>query len=102
MDTIEFANNIPAEKLAEIFKDYFEQHMAVYDMTRGIEFVSINSVDINKASIMYSLKTINKEQRDNLYNKLNNNYAKSLTIYGKTYNPTIFMNGDLLCITINK
>ena len=52
MDTLQFAQNIPAEELAKIFKDYFEQHMFAYDLLRGVKFVSLNSVSFDKASIM--------------------------------------------------
>ena len=101
MDNLEFAKNIPAEKLAEIFKDFFEQHMAVYDMLKGVEFVSLNSVDIDTASIIYSVKVLDSRSKDNLMHKLQSS-SGSLNIYGHTYAPQIFMNGDLLCITINK
>lgn len=101
MDTLEFAKEIPAKKLAEIFRDYFEQHMAVYDMLKGVEFGSINSIDINKASIIYSVKVLNEKDKDNLLNKLTDNRI-SLNMYGKTYNPSVYINGDLLCITIEK
>ena len=101
MDTLEFTKEIPAHKLAEIFKDYFEQHMAVYDILKGVEFGVIYSVDIDKASIMYSIKVLDVEDKTNLVNKLNNS-CSSLCMYGKTYTPVIYMNGDLLCITIQK
>lgn len=101
MDALEFAKNIPAEKLAEIFKNYFEQHMAVYDILRGIEFISLKSVDINKASIIYSVKVLNDKDKDRLINKLHSS-SGSLNIYGRTYKPDVFLNGDLLCITISK
>lgn len=101
MDTLEFAKNIPAKTLAEIFKNYFEQHMAVYDMLRGLEFVSLNSVDIDKASIIYSVKLLDSRDKDNLVRKLDST-SGLLNIYGRVYTPKIFLNGDLLCIMINK
>jgi hypothetical protein len=101
MNTLEFAKNIPAEKLAEIFKDYFEQHMAVYDMLRGVEFISLNSVDMDTASIMYSVKLLNDQNKEDLVKKLQST-SGSLIIYGKPYTPNIYLNGDLLCITISK
>ena len=58
MNTLEFVKDVPAEQLALIFKDYFEQHMFAYDLLRGIQFGGINSVDINTASIMYSVNFI--------------------------------------------
>ena len=101
MDTVEFAKSIPAEKLARIFKDFFEQHMAVYDMLKGVEFVSLNEIDINNASIIYSVRVLDDKAKDNLMHKLQAT-GGLLNIYGKTYTPDIYMNGDLLCITINK
>ena len=101
MNTVEFIENIPAEKVAEIFKDYFEQHMAVYDMLRGMEFISLNDINIDTASIMYSIKTLDEKTKLNLYDKLISP-SGSLNIYGKMYTPEVFINGDLLCITIHK
>ena len=101
MNTLEFVKNVPAEQLALIFKDYFEQHMFTYDLLRGIQFGGINSVDINTASIMYSVRLIGNEDRDTLIKHLNSK-AGSLVIYGKHYVPEIYYNGDLLCITIKK
>lgn len=101
MNTIDFVKDVPAEKLALIFKDYFEQHMFTYDLLRGIQFGGINSVDINTASIMYSVKLIEGENKDTLVKHLQSK-AGSLIIYGKHYVPEIYMNGDLLCITIKK
>ena len=101
MNTLEFVKDVPAEQIALIFKDYFEQHMFTYDLLRGIHFGGINSVDINTASIMYSVKLIEGEDKDALINHLNSK-AGSLVVYGKHYVPEIYINGDLLCITIKK
>lgn len=101
MNTLEFVKDVPAEQLASIFKDYFEQHMFTYDLLRGIRFGGIYSVDINTASIMYSVKLIGNEDRDILISHLKSK-AGSLIIYGKHYTPDIYYNGDLLCITIKK
>jgi hypothetical protein len=101
MDNIDFIKNIPAEKLAEIFKNYFEQHMAVYDMLKGVKFISLNSIDMDNASLMYSVKVLDTESKDSLMRKLQSSSA-SLVIYGKQFTPNVFMNGDLLCITISK
>lgn len=101
MDTLEFAKNIPAQKLAEIFKNYFEQHMAVYDMLKGIEFISLNEVNINTASIIYSVKLLDIQSKNDLIHKLQQS-SGLLNIYGKVYKPDIYLNGDLLCITLNK
>jgi len=101
MDNVEFIKNIPAEKLAEIFRNYFEQHMAVYDILKGVEFVSLNNIDMDTASLIYSVKVLDEKSKDALMNKLKST-SGSLNMYGKLFTPDIFMNGDLLCITINK
>ncbi len=99
MDMIEFSNQIPAEHLAHIFKDFFEQHIVAYDVLKCIKFININEVTFNKSSIMYSVKLLQDEDKNKLLKNLSN---LTLTIYGRTYKPSIFLNGDLLCITINK
>ena len=99
MNMVEFSNQIPSGQLIEIFKDFFEQHILAYDMLKGVEFVKVNNITINKSSIMYSVKLLNDEDKEKLVNQLNN---LPLTIYGKTYTPSVFLNGDLLCITIDK
>ena len=101
MDTIEFSKNIPAEKLARIFKDYFEQHMMAYYMLAGVDFVSINNISMDEASIMYSVKILDTNQKDALFRTLTRD-SSNLNIYGKQYTPEIYLNGDLLCITIKK
>lgn len=101
MNALEFVKDVPAEQLALIFKDYFEQHMFTYDLLRGIQFGGINSVNIDTASIMYSIKLIENEDKDVLVKHLKSK-AGSLIIYGKHYTPEIYYSGDLLCITIKK
>lgn len=101
MNTLEFIKDVPAEQIALILKDYFEQHMFTYDLLRGIQFGGINSIDINTASIMYSVRLIGEEDKDTLIKHLNSK-AGSLVVYGKHYVPEIYCNGDLLCITIKK
>lgn len=101
MNALEFSHDVPANKLAEIFKDYFDQHMFVYGMLKNIEFAGINDVAYDKASIMYSVRLLDTENKDKLLKDLNS-AAAHLVIYGKTYTPEIYLNGDLLCITIKK
>lgn len=101
MNTIEFVENVPANQLAMIFKDYFEQHMFTYNLLKGTQFIKLNSVNINTASIMYSVKLLEQEDKDKLVALLKS-HASSLVIYGKSYTPEIFINGDLLCITIKR
>lgn len=100
-DSVEFSKNIPPEQLAVIFKDYFEQHMAAYYILKGVEFVTVNKVDVDKASIMYSVRILNENQKEELVEKLKRR-SGSISIYGHMITPDIFLNGDLLCITIKK
>ena len=101
MDSIEFSKQIPSEQLAIIFKDFFEQHMLIYDILRDIQFVTISEVSFDKSSIIYSVKLLSEEDKGFVMTVLQNKNL-SLTMYGKQYTPSVFMNGDLLCITINK
>ena len=99
MNMVEFSNQIPSDQLIEIFKDFFEQHIATYDLLKGIEFIKINNITIDKSSIMYSVKLLDDEDKEKIVRQLNN---LPFTIYGKTYTPSVVLNGDLLCITIDK
>ena len=54
---------------------------------------------MDKSSIMYSVKLLDDEDKGKIVHQLNN---LPLSIYGKVYKPSVFINGDLLCITINK
>jgi len=101
MNNIEFAKEIPAAQLADIFKSYFEQHMIAYGILRDVEFVSLNDISMDKASITYSVKLLDAENKERLLNTLQSNSA-NIIMYGKSYTPNVFLNGDLLCITINK
>ncbi len=101
MNSIEFSKNIPPETLAQIFKDYFEQHMAAYYMFKGVDFVSINKVDMDKASIMYSVKVLDESQKLRLMDNLQKQ-SGTVKIYGYDVTPEVFINGDLLCLTIKK
>lgn len=101
MNTIEFSHSIPADQLAIIFKDYFEKHMAVYDLLRGLQGGVINSVNIDTASIIYSVRLLDEDNKEKIVKALQSR-AGSLTIYGKKYTPEVYLNGDLLCITIKK
>lgn len=101
MNSIEFSKNIPPETLAKIFKDYFEQHMAAYYMFKGVDFISINKVDMNEASIMYSVKVLDDTEKDRLIENLQKR-SGTINIYGTDVTPEIYINGDLLCLTIRK
>lgn len=99
MNMIQFSNQVPSDQLILIFKDFFEQHIAAYDLLKGIEFIRINEITMNKSSIMYSVKLLEDEDKEKLAKSINN---LPLNVYGKTYCPSAYLNGDLLCITINK
>ena len=99
MNMVEFSNQIPSDQLMEIFKNFFEQHVAAYDILKDIEFIKINNITMDKSSIMYSVKLLDDEDKGKIVHQLNN---LPLSIYGKVYKPSVFINGDLLCITINK
>ena len=99
MNMVEFSNQISSDQLIYMFKDFFEQHIATYDLLKGIEFIKINNITIDKSSIMYSVKLLDDEDKEKIVRQLNN---LPLTVYGKTYTPSVFLNGDLLCITIDK
>ena len=101
MNSIEFSKNIPPKTLALIFKDYFEQHMAAYYMFKGVDFININSIDMDKASIMYSVKVLDDTQKNKLAEMLQKQ-SSTVNIYGYNVTPEVFINGDLLCLTINK
>lgn len=99
MNMVEFSNQIPSDQLIEIFRNFFEQHIAAYDLLKGVEFIKINNITMDKSSIMYSVKLLDDEDKEKLVRQLNN---IPLEIYGNTYTPSVFLNGDLLCITIDK
>lgn len=101
MNNTEFIKDIPADQIATIFKDFFEQHMLVYDIIKCADFVSINDVSIDNTSIMYRI-TMQPGVSEAELKKLLDLNSAPLIIYGKEYKPEIFINGDLLCITINK
>ena len=72
MNMVEFSNQIPSDQLIEIFKDFFEQHIATYDLLKGIEFIKINNITIDKSSIMYSVKLLDDEDKEKIVRQLNN------------------------------
>lgn len=100
MNSLSIIKNVPANKIAVIFKDYFEQHMLVYDLLKGIEFVSIMDVSFDKASIIYHI-SLNDEDKQKLMERINNN-SIPLIIYNRSFTPKVFLNGDLLCLTLQK
>ena len=93
MNMVEFSNQIPSDQLIEIFKDFFEQHIATYDLFKGIEFIKINNITIDKSSIMYSVKLLDDEDKEKIVRQLNN---LPLTVYGKTYTPSVFFK--IICL----
>lgn len=101
MDTLEFAKAVPPQKLAEIFKHYFEEHMAVYYMLKGMSPINIQDVSMNSSSIIYSIHVLDEGDRQNLITRLHSQCG-SLIMYGKTYTPSVRIENDLLYITISK
>lgn len=101
MNTYEFVKDVPAEQIANIFKNFFEQHMFAYDLLKGITFAGISAIDTNTASIVYSVKLLDDENKDKLIKHLTSK-AASLIIYGKRYIPELSTEGDMLYITIKK
>ncbi len=99
MDILEFSNEVPTEDLVAIFKDFFEQHILAYRLLSDVKFIKINNVTHDKSSIMYSVKLLKDEDKESIVNNLN---GIPFSIYGKEYTPNVFLNGDLLCITIEK
>lgn len=101
MDTIDFSKSIPPEQLASIFKDYFEQHMAAYFIAKGMGCGTVQTVDMDKASIIYNIHILSDTDKEKIKQYLESQSLK-LYIYGKTLDPKAYINGDLLCITIKK
>ena len=99
MDILEFSQNIPSDQLLNIFMNFFEQHMIAYELLRGINFVDFN-VSEDSSSLLYSVKVMDDKEKEIIKNTLCNNVT--ITVYGDTYKPSIYLNGDLLCITFNK
>lgn len=75
--------------------------MFTYYLLKGVQFINLNSIDIDTASIMYSVRLLDDDNKESLIKHLNSK-AASLVIYGNQYTPEIYLNGDLLCITIKK
>lgn len=100
MDTINFSKDIPPEQLAEIFRNYFEQHMAAYYILQGMQYGGMK-VTIDKASLMYSVHLLSPDNKERIVENLQRQNTR-LHLYGKVIEPYVFLNGDLLCITINK
>jgi hypothetical protein len=50
---------------------------------------------------MYSVRVLDEIQKDELVKKLQNK-TTAVNIYGHVVYPEIYINGDLLCITIRK
>ena len=99
MDAIEFSNQIPSDDLVRIFKDFFAQNMIPYVNQTVIAFFKINKITMNRSSIIYSVKLLQEEDKQKIIKYINN---LPLMIYGKKYTPHIYIEGDLLCITIDK
>ena len=98
MNMIDFSHAIPQDQLINIFRDFFEQHIAAYNIMKGIRFVDAN-VQTDTSSILYSVKLLDQEDKDRIEKNIS---SMTIDIYGKKYTPNIYINGDLLCITFYK
>lgn len=99
MNMVDFSHNIPSDQLLNIFKNFFEQHMVAYDLLKDIDLVDFK-VGEDTSSIFYSVKIMKESDKERIQNMMCNNV--SVTAYGHTYTPSIYLNGDLLCITFKK
>lgn len=99
MNMVDFSHNIPSDQLLNIFKNFFEQHMVAYDLLKDIDLVDFK-VGEDTSSIFYSVKIMKESDKERIQNMICNNI--SITVYGNTYTPSIYLNGDLLCITFKK
>lgn len=95
---IDFSHKVPPDQLMDIFKNFFEQHIAAYNIMKDMKFVDIN-VTTNTSSILYSVKLLDKEEKNRLQKNISN---MTISVYGKIYTPEIYINGDLLCVTFKK
>lgn len=101
MNTIEFTQDVPVERVAMVFKEWFEQHMLTYDMLRGVQFYKLNNISVDHASLIYSIHLLDEEDKNKVLEMLNSRCA-SPVIYGRQYTPNVYMNGDLLCISFTR
>ena len=99
MDMIEFSNAIPSEQLATIFIKFFNEHIAAYGVLNSVQFVNMNVITDNKSSITYSVRLLENEDKEKLLSHLNN---ITIGAFGKVYKPSVYLNGDILCVTFNK
>jgi hypothetical protein len=99
MNMVDFSHNIPSDQLLDIFKNFFEQHMVAYDLLKDIDLVDFK-VGKDSSSIFYSVKVMKESDKERIKNMIHDSI--SITVYGHTYKPSIYLNGDLLCITFNK
>lgn len=101
MDSIEFAKGIPPETLAKIFKDWFEYHMAAYYISKGMPCGTIHNVDVSETNIIYNIHILNEEDKEEIERMLQEANT-TVSYYGIDIKPNVFINGDLLCISIKK
>lgn len=101
MDTLQFSSDINPNTLAKVFQDFFEQHMVAYYIAKGVGTGRIHSVDMNKASIIYNIHILTDNDAEIIRNYLDNLNGR-VTVFGHNIKYTYCINGDLLCITIQK
>lgn len=84
MDIIEFSKNISKDNLINILEKHFEQHLAMYSMSKlnGGLIYNINaSLDIDD-NLIY---TISSDDESELINIKNTILDYTSTVYGSTY-----------------
>lgn len=99
MDMIEFSSAVPSEQLAIIFNKFFNEHIAAYGVLNSIQYVSMNVITDEKSSITYSVKLLEDEDKEKLLSHLNN---ITIGAFGGMYRPSVYLNGDILCVTFKK
>lgn len=99
MDMIKFSDKVPSEQLAIIFKDFFNEHIAAGYALTGINIGDVNVITNDTSSIRYSVKMLPQDNRDKLVNHIQNLH---INVYGEMYIPSVYIEGDLLCITFKK
>jgi len=100
MNTVDFCSMHPSNSVEVMFKEHFAELMAAYDLLEGLRFCRIDSVDIDKSIIIYSI-TLEEQDKNKIIFILNRYpVIKSL---GSYYNIHAWVdNSNLLYIKLDK